>query len=107
MTNKLPNAQRAETPELDLGVRTKFSPREIAKMWGVGRERILTLIRSGKLPAINVAIKRSGRPRYLVSLENIKEFESRRIVLSQPPVIRRSPRRMWSPFLKQHIGPEV
>lgn len=60
--------------------RTKYCPREIALMWGVGRERVLTLIRNGDLPATNVAINRSGRPRYLVSLEDIKKFELRRAV---------------------------
>jgi hypothetical protein len=96
-----------EPPKSDPGGRTKFSPREIAEMWGVGRERILTLIRNGDLPAINVAIKPFGRPRFLVSLEDIKKFESRRMVLSQRSVIRRRPRRMWSAELKQYIGSEI
>jgi hypothetical protein len=71
---------------LDQVGRTKFCPREIAHMWGVGRERILTLIRNGDLPATNVAIDTFGRPRYLVSLEDIKKFELRRAVQPPPPL---------------------
>ena len=57
-------------------------------MWGVGRERILTLIRRGDLPATNVALNPAGRPRFLVSVEDIKEFDLRRRVITPPPVRR-------------------
>ena len=106
MAGKFLKAQ-TEVSELCVAERTKFCPREIAEMWGVGRELILTLIRNGDLPAINVAINPLGRPRYLVSLEDIKKFELRRIVRGQRTVIRRRPRRMWSAELKQYIGPEI
>jgi hypothetical protein len=62
-------------------------------MWGVGRQRILTLIHNGELRATNVAINRLGRPRYLVSIEDIETFDRCRQAFIRPPVRRRQKRR--------------
>jgi hypothetical protein len=89
MKTRKPDPFDDPADESRLHSRTKFCPREVALMWGVGRERILTLIRNGDLPAINVAIKRSGRPRYLISIEDIRRFEQQRAVRPLPRIPRR------------------
>lgn len=55
-------------------------------MWGVGRQRILVLIRRGDLPATNVSLNPAGRPRFLVSVEDIEEFDLRRKVVTPPQI---------------------
>ena len=63
--------------------RTKYTPPEVAAAWGVSPEKILTLIRSGELPAINSAVRLGGRPRFLIDHADIVLFERRRAVVPQ------------------------
>jgi hypothetical protein len=65
--------------------KTKYTPSQLAAMWGVGKTKILALIRSGELRAINLATKRSGRPRYAIDLADIEAFERARQVVPSPP----------------------
>ena len=59
--------------------RIKFTPPEVAEMWGVSVEKVLTWIRNGELRAVNAATKKDGeRPRYLIDLEDINDFERSR-----------------------------
>ena len=74
--------------------RTKLTPSEVAKAWGVSPDKILNWIRSGELRAINVASNRSGRPRYRIDVNDLKDFENRREVFSSP---KPPPRRQRSP----------
>jgi hypothetical protein len=58
--------------------RKKLTPPQLAGQWGVSHPKILSLIESGQLAAINVAIRPNGRPRYLIDEEAIADFERRR-----------------------------
>ena len=61
--------------------RTHLSPPQIARWLGVGHEKVLRWIRSGELRAINLAAKRSGRPRYRVRVADLVAFENGRQVV--------------------------
>ncbi len=67
------------------------SPAEIAIRWGCKVDKVLTLIGSGELVAINVATNRNGgKPRWRISPEALDDFERGRT--TQPklkPVTRR------------------
>ena len=62
----------------------KMSPPQLGRIWGVSPEKVIHWIRSGELRAIDASKTRGGRPRYLIDLEDIRDFESRRSV-SPPP----------------------
>lgn len=51
-----------------------YSPPEIAKSWGVSREKVLNWIRKGDLIAINTTLKDGGRPRYRVKESDLSNF---------------------------------
>jgi hypothetical protein len=68
--------------------RTKYSPPELAQMWGrVSPEHIIRLIEKGLLPAVNVSLGR--RPRYLISLQDIEQFDRMRAAGPRPKTIRK------------------
>ncbi len=75
--------------------RTSWTPPELAREWGVSPDKILNWIRSGELPATNMATHRSGRPRYRIDADGISAFRSKRAVVSPPP--RQTRRRQTSP----------
>ena len=60
--------------------RTKVTPPELAKRWGISPDKVLSWIRNGELPAIDASTRRGGRPRYLIDEEDILAFEERRRV---------------------------
>jgi hypothetical protein len=73
--------------------KTKLTPPELAKLWGVAPEKIVFWIKSGELPAIDASRVRGARPRYLIDEDAIAEFEARRQVtppLPQPKRRRKS-----------------
>jgi hypothetical protein len=57
--------------------RTKITPPELAKRWGVSPDKILAWIRGGELRAFNAA-RRNGRPRYLIDVADVALFEQAR-----------------------------
>ena len=65
--------------------RKKLTPPEVAKLWGVSADKVLTWIRSGELRAINAATSQRGRPRYLIDVKDLEDFETRRAVLAGDP----------------------
>ena len=69
--------------------KTKMTPPELAARWGVAPEKILHFIRSGELQAIDVALVRGGKPRYLIDVDAIADFEARRAVTAPLPTPRR------------------
>ena len=73
--------------------RRKLTPPQVAKMWGVSAEKVMSFIRSGQLRAGNFASPgRNQRPRYLIDLADMADFERRRTVgpaPKQPPRRRR------------------
>ena len=62
----------------------KFTPLEVAVMWGVSKEKIIAWIRSGELRAIDASTQRAHRPRFLVDLTDLQDFEARRAVIPAP-----------------------
>ncbi len=62
----------------------------------------LIVIRSGELPAINIATDRDGkRPRYLIDQRDIEAFENSRAVV--PPAPRQKRRRRRDPAIKEYF----
>ena len=56
--------------------KTKMTPPEIARLWGVSVEKVVAFIRSGELRAINAATPgRNQRPRYLIDVDDLEDFE--------------------------------
>ena len=55
--------------------RTKLTPPELARRWGVSPDKILAFIRSGELRAVNAAASPNGRPRWLIDLADLAVFE--------------------------------
>ena len=63
----------------------KFTPPEIARLWGVSVEKVIAFIRSGELQAMNAATPgRNQRPRYLIDVADLEDFERRRTVGPSP-----------------------
>lgn len=54
----------------------RLTPPELAAVWGVRPECIRGLIESGALKAFNIS--QSRKPRWLISIAAIDEFEKRR-----------------------------
>ena len=69
--------------------RTKLSPPQIARRWGVSPQKILAWIGSGELRAINAATRLGGRPRFLIDVADLAVFEQRRAVVATPAAVRR------------------
>ena len=68
-----------------------LTPPQLAKRWGVAADKILSLIHSGQLTGINLAVKPRGRPRFRIRLEEVRRFEEARA--SKPPVPKQRRRR--------------
>lgn len=72
-TGTLPHLPRCPDPDL-----VYLSPKQVARMWGASHDKVLEFIRTGELPAFNMATKTSRRPRYKITLAAVKAFEGRR-----------------------------
>ena len=66
-----------------------FTPPELAKRWRVSSDKVRNFIATGELVAFNVANKQSGRPRYRISIEEVRKFEARRATPPKPQVKRK------------------
>jgi hypothetical protein len=76
---------RATTATAD----TTLTPPQLATRWGVAADKVLTLINSGQLRAINLAANPRGRPRYRIYLSEVERFEEARSSKPPPPKQRR------------------
>jgi hypothetical protein len=68
--------------------RVVLSPPQLARRWGVGIEKILTLIVRGELPgAFNCALSTGPgkRARWKIPLKTVEEFERRRAAVPNAP----------------------
>ena len=63
--------------------RQKFTPPEIARAWGIDRQKVWKWILAGELGAMNAATPGSTRPRYLVDRDDLAAFEAARTVRPQ------------------------
>ena len=61
-------------------ISTYLRVRALEERWQVPAGKILALIRSGELPAVNLALRTGAghRPRWRVSLDEVQAFERRR-----------------------------
>ena len=66
-----------------------LTPPQLARRWGVAADKVLALIHSGQLRAVNLAVKPSGRPRYRIYLSEIERFEKTRTTKPPEPKQRR------------------
>jgi hypothetical protein len=66
-----------------------YTPSELARILRVNADRVRAWIRSGELPALNLASKRCGRSRFVVLPHHLAAFEQRRAAAPPP----RPPRR--------------
>jgi hypothetical protein len=73
--------------------RTKLTPPELARRWGISADKILRWIAAGELQATNAASSVQGRPRWLIDVADLAEFELRRS--AQPKAA--APRRRKAP----------
>lgn len=73
---------RTITPEM-------FTPPQLAKLWGVSPDKIINLIRSGQLEAVNLATSPIGRPRYSISKAACERFKKSRQVMPELATTRR------------------
>jgi hypothetical protein len=55
-----------------------LTPPQLAAFWRVSRDKVLTLIKRGELPAFNIALNPSGRPRFRIHVKDVLAFEQRR-----------------------------
>ena len=69
--------------ERRLNSRNKVTPPELAMQWGVSPDKVLSWIKGGELRAIDASTRRGGRPRYLIDVKDIAQFETDRAV--KPP----------------------
>jgi hypothetical protein len=61
-----------------LNLEPKFTPPQVARLYGVSHDKILGWIHAGELRAINIAAKRSARPRWVVGQQDLVAFERSR-----------------------------
>lgn len=64
--------------------RQTLTPPQLAKRWGVHPDKVLGLIHTGQLVALNLAANLEGRPRFQILLSEIQRFEESRS--TKPPV---------------------
>jgi hypothetical protein len=75
-----------------------FVPRALAKRWSVCVDKVLQFIQTGELRAFNVASQGSRRPRYRISMEEVRRFEEQTRAAAAPrPATSELPRRRKSP----------
>jgi hypothetical protein len=65
--------------------RLSWTPPEIAARWRVSEDKILNLIRTGRLRAFDVASPGSTRPRWRVPLDALLAFEAGRTPAASAP----------------------
>jgi hypothetical protein len=77
-----------------------ITPPQLARRWGVAAEKVIALINSGQLRAVNLAVNPDGRPRYRIYITEVERFEAARA--TKPPVQKpRQRRRGTSPSGKE------
>ena len=55
-----------------------LTPPQVARRLGVNPDKVLSWIRSGELPAVNVTTKPGGRPKYRIAPADLDTFRTRR-----------------------------
>ena len=81
--------------------RTKLSVPALAKMWGVGRQKVRELVRTGQLRDIDLSTRQNERPRYAIDISDVEEFERRRQVVPSKTTNTRRVRRRVAGHVKE------
>jgi hypothetical protein len=63
--------------------RKPMTPQQLAEYWGCDRERILRLIATKQLNAVNIGAG-PGKARYMIRPTDLEEFERRRSTATAP-----------------------
>ena len=63
--------------------RMKLTPRQIARRWGISKDKVLNWIHSGELRAMDARSAGADRPRYLVDVKDLEDFEVKRTARSE------------------------
>ncbi len=71
-----------------------ITPPQLAAKWSVHPDKVLQLINSGQLKAVNLAVNPKGRPRYRIYLTEVARFEEARSTRPPVPKARRRRRRL-------------
>jgi hypothetical protein len=80
-----------------------YTPRALAKHWGVHVDKVLRFIHTGELPAFNAASRESKLPRYRISVAAVREFEAAHAACpAGPQKTEPSPRRKRSDTAAVH-----
>jgi excisionase family DNA binding protein len=65
--------------------RSKLTPPEVARLWGVSPDKVLAWIAGGELRAVNAATRPGGRPRWLIDRADLAAFEAARAARPAAP----------------------
>ena len=76
----------------------KLTPPEVARSWGISPDKVVAWIKSGELRAIDASTRRGQRPRYLIDVDDLADFEARRSCspAPKPRRQRRQPDRVFT-----------
>ncbi len=66
-----------------------YTPTELARILRVNADRVRTWIRSGEVPALNLASNLCGRPRFVVLPHHLAKLEQRRAAAPPPKAPKR------------------
>lgn len=80
---------------------TYRTPAAYARQLGVGVHKILALIASGEIKAVDVRSPESGSPRWRISAEAVADFEARRS--NTPATPKPKPRRKRTALVTQYV----
>jgi hypothetical protein len=69
--------------------KTKLTPPELARLWGVDVKKVMHWVKSCELRAIDASTRRGGRPRYLIDVADVVLFEAARAVQLPAARVRR------------------
>ena len=68
-----------------------LTPPQLARRWGVAADKVLRLVHSGQLRAVNLAVDPKGIPRYRIYMSEVVRFEEARS--TKPPIPKQRRRR--------------
>jgi excisionase family DNA binding protein len=79
-------------PDHDDNAETYVTPPKLARRLGIHHDKILRLIDSGQLSAINMALTTGGRPRWRIAESEVQRFLRSRASSPKPTRTRRTRR---------------
>jgi excisionase family DNA binding protein len=78
-----------------------LTPPAVAEQLGIDADRVVRLIRSGEIEAVDVSNRGSRRPRFRISPQALEAFLNRRRVVPPAPAVRR--RRSSTAAVKEYF----